>query len=50
MKLVIIFLLWIVQLSGDYLKTQNITPTPSGVSADSDYGFNEVDSDNPSNI
>ena len=35
---------------GDYIKTQNITPTPSGVSADSDYGFNEVDSDNPSNI
>ena len=28
---------------GDYIKTQNITPTPSGVSADSDYGFNEVD-------
>ena len=36
--------------SGDYLKTIQITPTPSGVSADSDYGFNEVDSDNPSNI
>jgi len=35
---------------GDYIKTQNITPTPSGVSADSDYGFNEVDSDNPSNL
>ena len=35
---------------GDYIKTQNITPTPSGVSADSDYGFNEVDSDNPSNV
>ena len=38
------------QDSGDYLKTIQITPTPSGVSADSDYGFNEVDSDNPSNI
>ena len=36
--------------SGDYLKTIQITPTPSGVSADSDYGFNEVDSDNPSNV
>ena len=36
--------------SGNYLKTIQITPTPSGVSADSDYGFNEVDSDNPSNI
>ena len=36
--------------SGDYLKTIQITPTPSGVSADSDYGFNEVDSDNPSNL
>ena len=35
---------------GDYIKTQNITPTPSGVSADSDYVFNEVDSDNPSNV
>jgi len=38
------------QDSGDYLKTIQITPTPSGVSADSDYGFNEVDSDNPSNL
>ena len=38
------------QDSGDYLKTIQITPTPSGVSADSDYGFNEVDSDNPSNV
>ena len=36
--------------SGDYIKTQQITPTPAGVTADSDYGFNEVDSDNPSNI
>ena len=36
--------------SGDYIKTQNITPTPAGVTADSDYGFNEVDSDNPSNV
>ena len=36
--------------SGNYLKTIQITPTPSGVSADSDYGFNEVDSDNPSNL
>ena len=35
---------------GDYIKTQQITPTPNGVSADSDYGFNEVDSDNPSNV
>ena len=44
-KLVIIFLLWIVQTMK--IKTQNITPTPAGVTADSDYGFNEVDSDNP---
>ena len=36
--------------SGDYLKTIQITPTPAGVSADSDYGFNEVDSDNPTNV
>jgi len=36
--------------SGDYIKTQQITPTPAGVTADSDYGFNEVDSDNPSNV
>ena len=36
--------------SGDYYKTQNITPTPANVSADSDYGFNTVDSDNISNI
>ena len=36
--------------SGDYIKTQQITPTPSGVTADSDYGFNEVDSDNPTNV
>ena len=36
--------------SGDYLKTIQITPTPSGVSADSDYGFNQVDSDNPTNV
>ena len=36
--------------SGDYLKTIQITPTPPGVSADSDYGFNEVDSDNPTNV
>ena len=35
---------------GDYIKTQQITPTPANVSADSDYGFNTVDSDNPSNI
>ena len=27
-----------------------ITPTPAGVTADSDYGFNEVDSDNPTNV
>ena len=26
--------------SGDYIKTQQITPTPAGVTADSDYGFN----------
>ena len=36
--------------SGDYLKTIQITPTPAGVSADSDYGFNQVDSDNPTNV
>ena len=36
--------------SGDYLKTIQITPTPAGVTADSDYGFNEVDSDNPTNV
>lgn len=36
--------------SGDYIKTQQITPTPAGVTADSDYGFNEVDSDNPTNV
>ena len=36
--------------SGNYYKTQNITPTPANVSADSDYGFNTVDSDNISNI
>jgi len=35
---------------GDYIKTQQITPTPANVSADSDYGFNTVDSDNISNI
>jgi len=28
-----------------YLKTQKITPTPVGVTADSDYGFNTVDLD-----
>ena len=36
--------------SGNYYKTQNITPTPANVKADSDYGFNTVDSDNISNI
>ena len=36
--------------SGDYYKTQQITPTPANVTADSDYGFNTVDSDNISNI
>jgi len=36
--------------SGDYIKTQQITPTPAGVTADSDYGFNEADSDNPTNV
>ena len=45
-----LFIMDSAQDSGDYLKTIQITPTPSGVSADSDYGFNEVDSDNPSNI
>ena len=28
-----------------YLKTQKITPTPVGVTADSDYGFNTIDLD-----
>ena len=45
-----LFIMDSAQDSGDYLKTIQITPTPSGVSADSDYGFNEVDSDNPSNL
>ena len=36
--------------SGDYLKTIQITPTPAGVTADSDYGFNQADSDNPTNV